>query len=72
MAVDAVRLFVHGIALGRSIFRFFEPTTGVDANKNLIDITLANKVRWGPGDSPFNIVLANGGCANREAAWGSS
>jgi 2-methylcitrate dehydratase len=44
-----------------SIFRFFEPTTGVDANKNLIDITLANKVRWGPGDSPFNIVLANGG-----------
>jgi hypothetical protein len=28
-----------------AIFRFFEPTTGVEANKDLIDITLANKVR---------------------------
>merc|ERR1712178_532864 len=30
-----------------SIFRFFEPTTGVKANKDMIDITLANKTRWG-------------------------
>ena len=27
-----------------AIWRFFEPTTGVDANPDLIDITLANKV----------------------------
>ncbi len=27
-----------------AIFRFFEPTSGVAADKNLIDITLANKV----------------------------
>lgn len=27
-----------------AIFRFFEPTTGVEANQDLIDITLANKV----------------------------
>lgn len=44
-----------------AIFRFFEPTSGVDANKDLIDITLGNKVRWGPGDSPFNIVLSHSG-----------
>merc|ERR1719348_1071005 len=37
-----------------AIFRFFEPTTGTDANKDLVDITLGNKVRWGPGPSPFN------------------
>jgi len=35
-----------------SIFRFFEPTTGVEQNKNLIDITLDNKVRWGPVQAP--------------------
>jgi 2-methylcitrate dehydratase len=44
-----------------SIFRFFEPTTGVDANEDLIDITLSNKSRWGPGDSPFNLVLSHSG-----------
>jgi len=44
-----------------SIFRFFEPTSGVEANQDLIDITLGNKVRWGPGDSPFNIVLSHSG-----------
>lgn len=44
-----------------SIFRFFEPTTGVEQNKNLIDITLDNKVRWGPGASPFNLVLTHSG-----------
>merc|ERR1719218_419744 len=44
-----------------SIFRFFEPTTGVAANKDLIDITLGNKVRWGTGPSPFNLVLSTGG-----------
>ena len=27
-----------------SIFRFFEPTTGTDANMDNIDITLSNKV----------------------------
>merc|ERR1712216_710809 len=44
-----------------SIFRFFEPTTGVDANKDLIDVTLANKTRWGPGPSPFDLVLSHSG-----------
>merc|ERR1712176_646451 len=44
-----------------AIFRFFEPTTGADASKDLIDITLGNKVRWGPGPSPFNLVLSTSG-----------
>jgi len=44
-----------------AIFRFFEPTAGAPANKDLIDITLGNKVRWGPGTSPFNIVLSHSG-----------
>merc|ERR1719436_2093704 len=44
-----------------SIFRFFEPTTGVPKNEDLIDITLGNKVRWGPGPSPFNLVLSHSG-----------
>merc|ERR1719375_514052 len=44
-----------------AIFRFFEPTTGVKANKDLIDITLGNKVRWGVGPSPFNLVLTHSG-----------
>merc|ERR1719313_635636 len=44
------------------IFRFFEPTTGgTDSNKNLIDITLSNKKRWGPGDSPFDLALSHSG-----------
>merc|ERR1740138_679538 len=44
-----------------SIFRFFEPTTGVDRSKNQVDITLGNKVRWGVGPSPFNLVLTHSG-----------
>merc|ERR1711862_448992 len=44
-----------------AIFRFFEPTTGAAASKDLIDITLSNKVRWGPGPSPFNLVLSTAG-----------
>merc|ERR1719410_2173037 len=44
-----------------SIFRFFEPTTGATASKDSIDITLGNKVRWGPGPSPFNLVLSHSG-----------
>merc|ERR1711959_673958 len=44
-----------------SIFRFFEPTTGVQANKDLIDITLGNKTRWGVGPAPFNLVLSHSG-----------
>merc|ERR1712050_723924 len=44
-----------------AIFRFFEPTTGADSGKDLIDITLGNKVRWGPGPSPFNLVLSTSG-----------
>merc|ERR1711935_394737 len=44
-----------------AIWRFFEPTTGVEADPNLIDLTLANKVRWGPGPSPFNLVLSHSG-----------
>merc|ERR1719414_2039581 len=44
-----------------AIFRFFEPTTGTAANIDNIDITLGNKVRWGPGPSPFNLVLSHAG-----------
>merc|ERR1719439_204389 len=44
-----------------AIFRFFEPTTGAKASKDNIDITLGNKVRWGPGPSPFNLVLTQTG-----------
>merc|ERR1712113_657319 len=44
-----------------AIFRFFEPTTGTTASKDNIDITLGNKVRWGPGPSPFNLVLSHSG-----------
>merc|ERR1712232_1234007 len=44
-----------------AIFRFFEPTTGATASKDLIDITLGNKVRWGEGPSPFNLVLSTSG-----------
>jgi 2-methylcitrate dehydratase len=44
-----------------SIFRFCEPTTGVEKNKDNIDITLGNKKRWGPGPSPFNLVLTHSG-----------
>merc|ERR1711865_444333 len=32
-----------------SIFRFMEPTTGVKRDKDQIDISLGNKVRWGVG-----------------------
>merc|ERR1712232_104036 len=44
-----------------SIFRFFEPTTGVEKNQDNIDITLGNKKRWGPGPAPFNLVLTHSG-----------
>jgi 2-methylcitrate dehydratase len=44
-----------------AIFRFFEPTTGTAANKDNIDITLGNKVRWGVGPAPFNLVLSHSG-----------
>merc|ERR1712217_185326 len=44
-----------------AIFRFFEPTTGTAASKDNVDITLGNKVRWGPGPSPFNLVLSHSG-----------
>merc|ERR1712151_168308 len=44
-----------------AIFRFFEPTTGATASKDNIDITLGNKGRWGPGASPFNLVLSHSG-----------
>merc|ERR1719230_295617 len=44
-----------------AIFRFFEPTTGATASKDVVDITLSNKVRWGPGPSPFNLVLSHSG-----------
>merc|ERR1711933_716620 len=44
-----------------AIFRFFEPTVGTAASKDNIDITLGNKVRWGPGPSPFNLVLSTEG-----------
>lgn len=44
-----------------AIFRFFEPTTGATASKDVVDITLGNKVRWGDGPSPFNLVLSTSG-----------
>merc|ERR1712084_174174 len=44
-----------------SIFRFFEPTTGTEASKDNVNITLSNKVRWGVGPSPFNLVLSHSG-----------
>lgn len=44
-----------------AIFRFFEPTTGTKASKDHVDITLGNKVRWGVGPSPFNLVLSHSG-----------
>jgi len=44
-----------------AIFRFFEPTVGTEASKDNIDITLSNKVRWGVGPSPFNLVLSHSG-----------
>merc|ERR1719265_449236 len=44
-----------------AIFRFFEPTTGATASKDLVDITLGNKVRWGVGPAPFNMVLSHSG-----------
>merc|ERR1712060_679787 len=44
-----------------AIFRFFEPTTGAAASKETVDIALGNKVRWGVGPSPFNLVLSHSG-----------
>jgi len=44
-----------------SIFRFFEPTTGAEASKDNVNITLSNKVRWGVGPSPFNLHLSHSG-----------
>merc|ERR1719230_2066939 len=44
-----------------AIFRFFEPTTGATASKEVVNITLGNKVRWGVGPSPFNLVLSHSG-----------
>merc|ERR1719436_778824 len=44
-----------------AIFRLFEPTTGAQSSKETVDIALGNKVRWGPGPSPFNLVLSHSG-----------
>merc|ERR1719461_1367045 len=44
-----------------AIWRFFEPTTGAEASKDNVNITLKNKERWGPGDSPFHLVLSHSG-----------
>jgi len=44
-----------------AIWRFFEPTTGATSSKDNVDITLGNKVRWGEGPSPFNLVLSHSG-----------
>merc|ERR1712060_1001511 len=44
-----------------AIFRFCEPTTGAQRSKENIDIALKNKVRWGPGPSPSNLVLSHSG-----------
>merc|ERR1740138_1467783 len=67
-AVMAMRRAMHGFVGPKdifrnpeAIFRFFEPTTGTNSSKDNIDITLGNKVRWGVGPSPFNLVLSTGG-----------
>lgn len=44
-----------------AIFRFFEPTAGALRSKESVDIALGNKARWGPGPSPFNLVLSTEG-----------
>jgi len=44
-----------------AIFRFFEPSVGADASQENVNISLSNKVRWGPGPSPFNLVLSHSG-----------
>jgi len=44
-----------------AIFHFFEPTTGATASQDSVDIALGNKVRWGPGPSPFNLVMTHSG-----------
>merc|ERR1719253_1231095 len=44
-----------------AIFRFFEPTTGTSSSKDNVDIALGNKVRWGVGPAPFNLVLSHSG-----------
>merc|ERR1719410_1805792 len=44
-----------------AIWRFFEPTAGAEASKDNVNITLSNKVRWGVGPSPFNLVLSHSG-----------
>merc|ERR1711865_1178932 len=44
-----------------AIWRFFEPTTGATSSKDNVDIALSNKVRWGPGPSPFNLHLSHSG-----------
>merc|ERR1712060_141487 len=44
-----------------AIFRFAEPTTGAERSKDNIDIALKNKVRWGVGNAPFNLVLSHSG-----------
>jgi len=44
-----------------AIWRFFEPSVGAEASKDNINISLSNKVRWGPGPSPFNLVLSHSG-----------
>merc|ERR1719375_379256 len=44
-----------------AIWRFFEPSVGAEASKDNVNITLSNKVRWGPGPSPFNLVLTHSG-----------
>lgn len=44
-----------------AIWRFFEPTTGTEASQDNVNIALSNKIRWGPGPSPFNLVLSHSG-----------
>merc|ERR1712070_440735 len=60
-AVLSMKRAMKGFIGPEAIFRFFEPTTGAKASKDLVDITLGNKVRWGVGPSPFNLVLSHSG-----------
>merc|ERR1712070_950915 len=60
-AVLSMKRAMKGFIGPEAIFRFFEPTTGATASKDLVDIALGNKVRWGVGPSPFNLVLSHSG-----------
>ena len=44
-----------------AIWRFFERTIDVEASHDNVNIALSNKVCWGNGPSPFNLVFSHSG-----------